>query len=179
MASLADPLGQLDPRFSSSGTVPTTWAEVWDRLEQAEVYWFTSTHLDGCPHTTPLIAVCLDQRIFITTGPTEQKAVNLRSSADCILMTGDNRLGDGLDIVIEGTAWQVKDEELLLRLTAGFEEKYPPMFHYGYRDHALRQEDGSPVLTFEIKQRKVFAFGRGAAFSQTRFRPKWDDRRGL
>ena len=173
-----DPIGELDRRFSSPGAVATTWAETWDRLEQAEIYWFTSTRLDGCPHTTPLIAVCLNRRVFITTGGTEQKAVNLRTSAECVLMTGDNYLGHGLDIVIDGTAWPVMDGELLRQLAVAFAAKYPPIFHFEARDGSLWQGD-STILTFEVKQRVVHAYGRGAMFSQTRFRPKWDARPGL
>ena len=37
-----DPIGELDDRFGSSGAVPTTWAEVRSRLEQAEIYWLST-----------------------------------------------------------------------------------------------------------------------------------------
>ena len=32
----SDPIGELDDRFGSPGAVPTTWAEAWSRLEQAD-----------------------------------------------------------------------------------------------------------------------------------------------
>ncbi len=165
-----DPIGELDDRFGSSGAVPTTWAEAWSRLEKAEIYWLSTVRADGQPTVSPLVGVCLDGRIFFTTGPTEQKTVNLRSNPRCVLTTGDNRLADGLDIVIEGSAVLVTDEATLRVLSAGYEVQYPPIFHFPFRDGSLQGGGGGEVLAFEIKPSKVFAFGRGAEYSQTRWR---------
>ncbi len=163
-----DPLGELDERFGSPDAVPTTWADAWRRLEQAEIYWLSTVRADGRPHVTPLIGLALDGTLYVTTGPTEQKAVNLAANPHCVLTTGENRLGEGLDIVVEGSAVLVADAAVLQRLAAAFKSTYPPLFHFQYRDGSL-QGGGGPVLAFEIKPSKILAFGRGATYSQTRW----------
>ena len=78
---------------------------------------------DGRPHVTPLVAVWLDDAIYFTTGPDEQKAVDLRGNAQVILTTGCNKWDSGLDVVAEGKAVAVTDDELLERLAGTWRTK--------------------------------------------------------
>ena len=113
---MADPIAELDPAFSSPDATPTPWSEAVARLEAAEIYWLSTVRPDGRPHVTPLIAVWLDGAPHLTTGPTERKARNLEANQACVLTTGCNELGAGLDVVVEGEAVPVTDTPTLRRV---------------------------------------------------------------
>lgn len=168
-----DPPPELDARFSSEGATPTPWSEARRELEQAELYWISTVRSDGRPHVTPLIAVWLNRALYFTTGPTEQKARNLRTNAHCILTTGRNTLGEGLDVVVEGDAVRVRDEPLLRELAAAYLSKYGSDWRFGVRDGAFFHESGSKdsvAFVFEVAPVRAFGFRKGEEFSQTRWR---------
>jgi nitroimidazol reductase NimA-like FMN-containing flavoprotein (pyridoxamine 5'-phosphate oxidase superfamily) len=74
---MQDPLTELDERFSDAGAKATPWATTREVLENAQLSWVTTVRADGRPHVTPLVPVWLDDTVHFTTGPGEQKAVNL------------------------------------------------------------------------------------------------------
>src|SRR6476659_394282 len=113
---MTQPMTELDTRFSDQDAVAADWDQTRRTLEEAELFWITTVRADGRPHVTPLVAVWLDDAIYFATGFGEQKAVNLRTNQNVILMTGSNEWQRGLDIVVEGEAVQVKDETVLERL---------------------------------------------------------------
>ncbi|MFL5279942.1 MAG: hypothetical protein ACJ8AW_02825 [Rhodopila sp.] len=51
--------------------------------------------------------------MHFATSPDERKARNLMRNAHCVITTGCNALGDGLDLVVEGDAVLVRDERTL------------------------------------------------------------------
>jgi nitroimidazol reductase NimA-like FMN-containing flavoprotein (pyridoxamine 5'-phosphate oxidase superfamily) len=146
---MQDPLTELDERFSDPGAKATPWATTREVLENAQLSWVTTVRADGRPHVTPLVPVWLDDTVHFTTGPGEQKAVNLAGNPHVVMTTGCNRWDHGLDVMVEGEARRVTDRDTLERLAAA---------------------DG-PVLVFAIKPAKVLAFGKGE-FSHTRYRPR-------
>lgn len=167
-----DPITELQPDFSSAGATPTPWAEARGRMEQAEIYWLTTVRPDGRPHVTPLLAIWLDGALYIHTGDSERKAKNLARSAHCILTTGRNTLDGGIDLVVEGDAAKVSDEAELRRVADTYEAKYGAHFtapegtFFGLGD-AIR---GGDVLVYRVAPSVAFGFGKGAPFSQTRWR---------
>ena len=100
---MSEPRTELDSRFSDPNATPTDWNETLRMLEGAELFWITTVRADGRPHVTPLVAVWLDGAIHFTTGPKEQKAVNLGGNPHVILMTGCNQWDRGLDVVVRVT----------------------------------------------------------------------------
>jgi nitroimidazol reductase NimA-like FMN-containing flavoprotein (pyridoxamine 5'-phosphate oxidase superfamily) len=164
-----DPITTLDARFSDPAASATGWAETESALEAAEPFWITTVRADGRPHVTPLVAVWLDGAIHFATGPSEQKAVNLRGNADVVLATGCNRWDTGIDVVVEGRAVRVTDDALLARLADAWTTKWDGRWHYEVRDGAFHHEDGGTALVFSVTPTKVFAFGKGT-FGQTRHR---------
>ena len=166
-----EPTAELDARFSSEGATPTDWAEARGHLEDAEVFWISTVRPDGRPHVTPLISVWLDDVLYFCTGPTERKARNLASNHHCILTTGSNALGEGLDVVVEGDAVQVTDDATLRRVAGLYESKYGRDWRFEVRDGVFVHEHGEGVaLVYEVAPRKAFGFRKGAEFSQTRWR---------
>ena len=113
---MSEPTTALDDRFSEPGASPTSWDDTMRTLETAELFWLTTVRADGRPHVSPLVAVWLDRAIHFSTGASEQKAVNLRSNPHVTLTTGCNQWDRGLDVVLEGDAVQVTDDNALQRL---------------------------------------------------------------
>jgi nitroimidazol reductase NimA-like FMN-containing flavoprotein (pyridoxamine 5'-phosphate oxidase superfamily) len=162
------PVAELDSRFSSPDATPTEWADARVRLADAQVYWLSTVRPDGRPHVTPLISVWLDEALYFCTGPTERKAKNLARHPHCVVTTGSNALDEGLDLVLEGRAEKVTDEETLRRIADGYESKYGPDWHFDVRDGAF-YGDGGEAYVFEVAPSKGFGFKKGA-YAQTRWR---------
>lgn len=160
------PVTDIDPRFSDPGLLAVGWDETRQVIETAELFWICTVRADGRPHVTPLVAVWLDGAIHFSTGPGEQKTVNLRSNPHVILITGCNNWEDGLDIVVEGDAVQVTDDAMLQRLAEAWTDKWDGRWQYEARDGRFHHLAGE-ALVFSVRPNKVLAFGKGA-FSQTR-----------
>ena len=168
-AGSQEPVGELDPRFSSEEATPTPWGEARKRLEDAEVSWLSTVRPDGRPHVTPLMTVWLDGTLYFCTGPAERKADNLARNPHCILTTGCNTFAEGLDLVVEGDAKRVRDDARLQRVADVYEAKYGREWHYEVRAGAFHHEPGE-AWVFEVAPTTVFGFGKGATASQTRWR---------
>ena len=161
---------EIDARFSDSDAVATEWDETQRALEAAELFWICTVRADGRPHVTPLVAVYHDGRLYFCTGATEQKFLNLRGNAHVILMTGANSWDSGLDVVVEGDAVQVTDENLLRQLAAAWTRKWDGQWKFGVSDGAFQHpDDGGAALVFAVEPAKVLAFAKGS-FSHTRHR---------
>jgi hypothetical protein len=109
--------------------------------------------------------------VYFCTGPDERKAKNLSANCHCLLTTGCSTF-DGLDLVIEGTADAVSDHAQLGRVANTYESKYGPHFvapdgTWSGLGDAIR---GGEVLVYRLAPETAFGFGKGATFSQTRWR---------
>jgi general stress protein 26 len=166
---VGSPETKLDPRFSDPDAVATEWEETRRVLESAELFWISTVRADGRPHVTPLVAVWLDDAVHFTTGAKEQKAVNLQSNPNVILTTGCNQWERGLDVVVEGEAVQVTDDDVLERLAEAWATKWDGRWRFEVRSGAFHHEDGGVALVFSVAPVKVFAFAKGT-FGQTRHR---------
>ena len=162
-----EPVAGLETQFSSDGATATPWAEARERLENAEVYWISTVRPDGRPHVTPLVAVWLDGALYFASGPDERKAKNLAHNPRCVITTGRNVL-EGLDLVVEGDAAVVDDEARLRRVADRYASKYEPPFRFTVREGAFYGEGGA-ALVYRLTPVKVFGFGKGESFSQTRW----------
>jgi hypothetical protein len=166
----ASPTTTLDERYSTEGATETDWAEARSRLEAAEIFWISTVRPDGRPHVTPLIAVLVDDALIFSTGPDERKAKNLAENAHCVLTTGTNSIGEGLDIVVEGDAVRVTDDVALRRIAELHVSKYGEDWRYEVRDGTFRHSGGEAVaLVFEVAPTQAFGFRKGDEFSQTRW----------
>lgn len=162
-----EPVTKIDSRFSDPDAVATGWDETRRVLETAELFWISTVRADGRPHVTPLVAVWLDGAIYFCTGAEEQKAINLRGNAHVILTTGCNRWDAGLDVVVEGDAAQITDNNILQRLAEAWTTKWDGRWQFEARDGGFSHDDGGMVLVFEVKPGKILAFAKGN-FSHTR-----------
>lgn len=175
-----EPEAELHPGYSSAGAAATPWAEVVTVLEQAEMFWISTVRPDGRPHVSPLPAVWLDGALHFSTGLEEQKGRNLTRNPNCVLTTGNNAYGQGLDVVVEGPAVRVTGLPTLERLAELWMAKIRWPYDavedgFRHRPEGPQPETsgvpGEVVPVFAVRPSKILAFGRGDEFSQTRFRP--------
>jgi hypothetical protein len=164
-----EPVTTVDERFSDPDAVAISWDETRRVLETAELFWITTVRGDGRPHVTPLVAVWLDGAIHFCTGVGEQKAINLAGNAHVILTTGCNNWDRGVDVVVEGDAIQVTDDDMLKRLAKGWAIKWDGRWRFEARSGSFHDEGGGAALVFSVTPTKILAFGKGN-FSHTRHR---------
>ncbi len=151
---------ELDKRFSDPDAEATPWADALAELEQAELYWLTTVRADGRPHVTPLIGVAADDAVYFCTGLDEQKGRNLEHNDHVALTTGNNTWAAGLDVVVEGRAVRITDDDELRRLAAAWEAKYGSEWHFDVGDGMFRHSDGGGAAVFRIEAAKVMAFAK-------------------
>ena len=165
---MTTPITTLDPRFSDPAAAATGWDQTRRALEQAELFWITTVRADGRPHMTPLVAVWDAGALCFCTGIREQKAVNLRGNRRVILSTGCNGWDQGLDVVVEGDAVPVTDDDTLTRLAEAWRAKWDGRWQHQVRDGFFYHPGSTaPVQVFAVAPAKVLAFTKGA-FSHTR-----------
>src|SRR4051794_40636734 len=147
----------IDRRFSDPDAAPTDWSEAKQALEAAELYWLTTVRRDGRPHVTPLIGVVHDEAMHFCTGLREQKAHNLEHNNRVALTTGTNTWAAGLDVVLEGTAIRIADQDALQQVADAYEAKYGSVWHFDVGDGVLGSGELEAVV-FRIEPAKVLAF---------------------
>jgi general stress protein 26 len=163
-----EPITKIDPRFSSPEAMAVPWSKTDAALRSAEVFWVTTVRRDGRPHVVPLLAVWHEGALYFSTGATEQKYRNIESNNHVVLTTGCNLFREGLDVVVEGTAVQTRDETLLHQLAAMWLAKFDWKFEV--REGVFHDPEGGDAPVFEVRPSKVLAFGRGEGYTQTRYR---------
>jgi nitroimidazol reductase NimA-like FMN-containing flavoprotein (pyridoxamine 5'-phosphate oxidase superfamily) len=171
---MSGPVTTLDTRYSEPDGEVTSWEETRRVLETAPLFWLSTVRADGRPHVTPVVAVWHEHALHFSTADTEQKAVNLDGNPHVILTTGCNHWDEGLDVVVEGDAVRITDQEMLERLAAVWATTWDGRWRYLVRDGCFyhQSEDGQTVLpdsiyVFSVRPSKVFAFAKGN-FSHTR-----------
>jgi nitroimidazol reductase NimA-like FMN-containing flavoprotein (pyridoxamine 5'-phosphate oxidase superfamily) len=108
---MTTPVTTLDPRYSHPEAAATGWDETCRVLADAQVFWISTVRADGRPHVTPCAAVWHGGTLYFDTGATQQKAINLRSNPRVMLTTGCNHWDRGLDVVVEGEAVRVTNDD--------------------------------------------------------------------
>ena len=167
------PVTTMDVRYSDPTAVATPWEQTRQALEAAEVFWLSTVRADGRPHVTPVVAVWHEDALHFCTGDTEQKALNLQDNAHVVLTTGCNRWQEGLDVVVEGDAVRITDQERLERLAKAWTTRWDGRWQYLVRDGYFFHYDEhetlpDAILVFSVTSTKIFAFAKGDPFSHTR-----------
>jgi nitroimidazol reductase NimA-like FMN-containing flavoprotein (pyridoxamine 5'-phosphate oxidase superfamily) len=162
----------LDARYSDQKAVAASWEETRRVLESAQLFWISTVRTDGRPHVTPLVGIWLEDALYFHTGAGEQKFVNLSANPQVVLTTGRNDWDQGLDVVVEGEAVQVTDEQTLERLAQAWAGKWDGRWELEAHDGGLAPK-GAPEhrsVLFEVRAVKVFAHAKGDPFGATTHR---------
>ena len=158
---MTGPATRFDGRFSDPAAEATPWEEARAALERAELYWLTTVRADGRPHVTPLIGVVHDGAVHFCTGPEEQKARNLGHSDRVAMTTGTNTWAAGLDVVVEGRAVRIGDDDALQGVADAIEAKYGEVWHFDVAEGAFTGGGGANVAhVFRVEADKVMAFAK-------------------
>ncbi len=123
--------------------------------------WLTTVRPDGRPHTTPVVAVWVDDALYFTTGAEEQKAKNLRACPHVVATTGCNGWESGLDVVVEGDALLCTDPAVLARIAEAFQTKWDGRWKFEARGERFLHPESFEVQLFTVAPNKVLAFAKG------------------
>ena len=166
---MPEPQTELDTRFSNPGTSPTRWEQTEQTIANAQLFWISTTRTDGAPHVSPLVAVWVEGALYFSSGPAEQKVLNLRSNPHVALTTGVNSWDEGLDVVVTGVARRVVGRELLEPLAAAWRHKWDGRWRFPVTDDGFGSRGDGIAQVFAVRPVKVLAFGKNP-FSQTCYR---------
>ncbi|MEY2468436.1 MAG: hypothetical protein QOF21_1134 [Actinomycetota bacterium] len=166
------PRPELDAAYSDDKAAPTPWADASAALEEAGVYWVVTVRTSGRPHVTPVAGAWIEDAFYFSTGAGEQKAKNLAANPRVAVVTGCNYFEEGLDVVIEGDVRRVgsDDASLVEQVAKTLNDKYDNFFGFVAKDGCFLNEAGGEADVYVVDRTKAFAYGRGAAYSATRYR---------
>jgi hypothetical protein len=86
------------------------------------------------------------------------------------LTTGCNDWEEGLDVVVEGDAVRVSDQDQLERLAKAWATKWDGRYQFVARGGGFSPPGGQDVLlVYAITPTRVYAFTRGPSGSHTRY----------
>ena len=160
--------GHIDPRYGDASATAPGWDDVERRLADAQLYWLVTVRADGRPHAVPLCGAWHDGAFAFCTGAAEQKMRNLEANSQVAVTAGPlgaDGWSSGKDIVVEGTAQRVTDEDALRALADVWEEKYDGDWRWEVHDgqfFELTDSGGSTeggAQVFRVVPAKVMVFG--------------------
>ena len=169
---------EIDPRYGDASATPPPWTDIERLLGEAQLYWIVTVRTDGRPHAVPLVGIWHDGAFAFCTGAQEQKSRNLDANPHVAVMTGSTGVhgwNRGKDIVVEGTAVRVTDQQELQVLADAWFAKYGDDWKFEVRDQEfveLSHSGGSTeggARVYRVAPAKVLAFGDD--HGQTRYRP--------
>lgn len=161
-----EPRTSIDTRYSQDQVEAFPWSEAAALLEQAHLFWISSVRTDSRPHVTPVVAVWLDDALYFSSGPGEQKSKNLAANAHCAATTGCNTWNDGVDIVLHGAVDVVRDLSHLQRVADAFFAKYGEAWAFEVDAEGTFR---GPSLLYRLSPAQALGFSKNP-FSHTR----WD-----
>src|SRR5690349_16687539 len=123
-----------------SGAIP--WSRPLAQLDAlvtgpGKSTWLATTRPDGRPHVAGVGAVWDDGRFYVVSGPETRKSRNLAENSNCAISVS---LPD-IDLVVEGTAARVTDDETLDRLVKQYNDQGWPA---RVEDRAFTAEYSAP-----------------------------------
>jgi general stress protein 26 len=159
----------LDPRFSEPAASATSWEQTRSILEDAELSWISTVRRDGRPHVSPVVTVWMDETLYFTSGPDEQKVRNLDHNPAVVVTTGANDWEGGTDVTVEGLVRRVVAHDLLEHLATKWSGRWDGRWSFDVVDGAFQHAFGGVSHVFEVVPTKVLAFAK-SPFAQTRHR---------
>jgi general stress protein 26 len=166
---MSTPVTTFDAEYSDPAATATEWERTRQALEEAELFWVSTVRADGRPHVTPVVAVWAEDAVCFSTGDDEQKGVNLRTNPHVVLTTGCASWDHGLDVVVEGDAVRVTDDDVLRRIAAAFTTKWEGRWKFEVGNGSFHH-GGHSAIVFAVKPAKVFAHAKGDPFGATTHR---------
>lgn len=162
---------RIDQRYSDETAEAVPWTDAEARLAAAEVAWVVTVRPDGRPHTTPMVPVTHDGKVYFHTGSTEVKYANLQANPHVLVLAGDTAWDRGLDVAVEGTAVPVTDDALLRRLADLYRARWDGRWKLDVQNGAVTPPAPDvQLVVFEVEPSSAYGHSKGEPFSQTTYR---------
>ena len=117
------------------------WSRALEALESAEpriqTPFLATTRPDGRPHVAAVGALWDDGKVFFVSGSGTRKSRNLAQNANCVISMSL----PGIDLVVEGPATKVTDDQTLQRLAKRYADQGWPAT---VKDGAFTYEYSAP-----------------------------------
>jgi hypothetical protein len=157
---------------------PTPWDWVRGHLRRSTAtYWLATVRPNGAPHVMPVLAVWVEGRLYVSMGSGTRKARNLAGDARCVV-TAEH---EPLDLVVEGTAVKVRDENTLRLAAQAYDATYG--WQVTVHDGALDAAGGAPTAgpppydLYQVIPTTAYGLAVGEPVVATRWRFQEPDRR--
>ena len=166
------------------GSPPLAWDRALERLEEEwklqappemggvpepHTHWLATTRPDGRPHVTGIGAVWDRGNFYFSSGAATRKSRNLAENPNCSIILAAN----GLDLVLEGTATKVTDNEKLQHLAEVFASGgWAPEVRDGafYHEFSAPSAGPPPWEVYEFTPKTVFGLATAEPWGATRWR---------
>ena len=152
---------------------PIPWSRALEALESTEPQtntpFLATTRPDGRPHVAALGALWDSGKVYFVSGPGTRKSKNLAENPECSVAISLK----GIDLVIEGRAERVTDDETLHRLAKRYRDDGWPArvedaaFTY---DYSAPSAGPPPWYLYEVKPVTVFGVLTAGQGGATRWR---------
>jgi nitroimidazol reductase NimA-like FMN-containing flavoprotein (pyridoxamine 5'-phosphate oxidase superfamily) len=109
-----------------------SWHDVSEQLLKARNYWLVTVRPDGRPHTVPVWGVWVDGTFHFGMGRHTRKARNIAENPQVVVHLDSSEEV----VIIEGSAEEITDSTLQVRIDAAYEAKYH--IRHGTPVYALR-----------------------------------------
>ena len=158
------------------GSPPLEWERVTagldktrdlDAADAAGRFWLATAGPDCRPHVMPVGIVWDSGKFYFTAGAGTQKAKNLARDPHCVITVASL----GTDVVAEGEARIIRDDDELQRIATLFEDWGPEV-----RDGAFWHEYSAPSAgpppwdVYEVTPTTIYGLSTGKPHGATRWR---------
>jgi uncharacterized pyridoxamine 5'-phosphate oxidase family protein len=153
-----------DSPEGSDGLIPWSWAE--QRLKDSHNYWLATVRQDGRPHLMIVWGLWHAGVFYFITYRSSRKARNLESNAHCVISTEQAHEA----VVVEGSAEQLRDVELLKLLLSLYQRKYDYDLSAMQKDIlALREPVFAvrPTVAFGLQEKAILQNATRWRFAST------------
>jgi len=127
------------------GLDPIPWSRALEALESAEprtqTPFLATTRPDGRPHVAALGALWDHGKVYFVSGAGTRKSRNLAQNANCVISMSLT----GIDLVVEGVAERVTDDQTLQRLAKRYADQgWAPTVKDGAFTHEYSAPSAGP-----------------------------------
>jgi general stress protein 26 len=156
------------------GLDPIPWSRALDALESVEPgrdirCFLATTRPDGRPHQAGVGAVWDDGNVYFVSGPETRKSRNLAHNRNCAV----SMALPGMDLIFEGAAERVTDDETLQRLAKRYAAGgWPATVEDGAftYDYSAPSAGPPPWNLYQLSPTTVFGVMSDAPGGATRWR---------
>jgi PPOX class probable F420-dependent enzyme len=127
---------------------------VKQKLEQAQIIWFTTVRADGMPQPTPVWYIIDNDAILIYSKPDAQKLRNIRNNPKVALNLDSTDEGESY-LVIMGEATIIDDGPRSVDMAAYVEKYSEGIADIGYTPETLAQTWSVPIRVTPLQIREL------------------------